>query len=74
MGPSERHRGVGDVDVDALRLLLSGTSGQGIATIIRLLCRNFRDMRDGFPDLMLEKDGAVSFMEIKAAGDVIRRN
>jgi len=55
-------------------LLLSETSGQGIATIIRLLCRNFRDMRDGFPDLMLEKDGAVSFMEIKAEGDVIRRN
>ena len=62
------------VDVDALRLLLSGTSGEGIATIVRSLCQNFRDMRDGFPDLMLEKDGAVSFMEIKAEGDVIRRN
>jgi DNA polymerase III subunit epsilon len=52
------------VDVDALRLLLSGTSGEGIATIVRSLCENFRDMRDGFPDLMLEKDGTVSFMEI----------
>jgi DNA polymerase-3 subunit epsilon len=62
------------VDVDALRLLLSGTSGEGIATIVRLLCQNFSDTRDGFPDLMLEKDGAVSFMEIKAEGDVIRRN
>jgi DNA polymerase III subunit epsilon len=62
------------VDVDALRLLLSGTSGKGIATIVRSLCQNFRDMRDGFPDLMLEKDGAVSFMEIKAEGDAIRRN
>jgi DNA polymerase-3 subunit epsilon len=62
------------VDVDALRLLLSGTSGEGIATIVRLLCRNFRETRDGFPDLMLEKDGTVSFMEIKAEGDVIRRN
>ncbi|WP_249133606.1 exonuclease domain-containing protein [Bradyrhizobium sp. AUGA SZCCT0182] len=62
------------VDVDALRLLLSGTSGDGIATIVRSLCQNFRDMRDGFPDLMLEKDGIVSFMEIKAEGDVIRRN
>src|SRR4030081_925935 len=62
------------VDVDALRLLLSGTSGEGIATIVRSLCQNFRDMRDGFPDLMLEKDGTVSFMEIKAEGDVIRRN
>jgi DNA polymerase-3 subunit epsilon len=62
------------VNVEALRLLLSGTSGQGIATIVRSLCQNFRDMRDGFPDLMLEKDGTVSFMEIKAEGDVIRRN
>jgi DNA polymerase III subunit epsilon len=62
------------VDVEALRLLLSGTSGEGIAAIVRSLCQNFRDMRDGFPDLMLEKDGTVSFMEIKAEGDVIRRN
>jgi len=37
------------VDVDALRLLLSGASGEGIATIVRSLCQNFRDMRDGFP-------------------------
>jgi DNA polymerase-3 subunit epsilon len=35
---------------------------------------DFRGMRDGFPDLMLAKDGVVSFMEIKAQGDVIRRN
>src|ERR1044072_3828743 len=31
-------------------------------------------MRDSFPDLMLVANGAVSFMEIKAEGDVIRRN
>ena len=62
------------VDVDALRLLLSGASREGIATIVALLCKNFRDMHDGFPDLMLEKDGTVSFMEVKAEGDVIRRN
>jgi DNA polymerase III subunit epsilon len=62
------------VDVDALRALLSGVGGEGIATIIRSMCQNFRDMCDGFPDLMLEKDGAISFMEIKAEGDVIHRN
>src|SRR6202034_524435 len=28
----------------------------------------------GFPDLMMEKDGAISFLEVKAEGDVIRRN
>jgi DNA polymerase-3 subunit epsilon len=62
------------VDIDALRALLSGADGEGIATILLSLCQNFRAMRDGFPDLMLEKDGAVSFMEIKAEGDAIRRN
>ena len=62
------------VDVEALRALLSGAGGEGIATVVRLMFENFRDMRDGFPDLMLEKGGVVSFMEIKAEGDVIRRN
>lgn len=62
------------VDVDALRLLLSGASGEGIATMLRSMCRDFREMRDGFPDLMLVKDDAVSFMEIKAEGDAIRRH
>ena len=31
-------------------------------------------MRDGFPDLMLVGEETVSFLEIKAEGDVIRRN
>jgi DNA polymerase III subunit epsilon len=53
---------------------ISGSSGAGIATILRAMCESFREMRDGFPDLMLEKDGVVSFMEIKAEGDAIRRN
>lgn len=60
--------------VEALQLLLSGTDRGGLSAIIRAMCDNFVEMRDGFPDLMLEKDGAVSFLEIKAEGDVIRRN
>jgi DNA polymerase-3 subunit epsilon len=62
------------VDVDALRLLLAGASGAGLVTIMRAMCEDFREMRDGFPDLMLAKDDEVSFLEIKAEGDVIRRN
>jgi len=30
--------------------------------------------RDGFPDLMLVNDGVISFIEVKAEGDAIRRN
>lgn len=62
------------VDMDALRALLSGASPAGLASVLRLMCQDFRAMRDGFPDLMLVTDGAVSFMEVKAEGDVIRRN
>jgi DNA polymerase III subunit epsilon len=62
------------VNIDAIRLLLTGASQEGIACIVKAMSENYRDMRDGFPDLMLVKDGEVSLMEIKAEGDVIRRN
>jgi DNA polymerase III subunit epsilon len=62
------------VQVEALRALLEGANPTGIARIIRAMCDDFRSMRDGFPDLMIVRDGKVSFMEIKAEGDVIRRN
>jgi DNA polymerase III subunit epsilon len=62
------------VDMDALRALLGGASPSGIATILRLMCEDFRSMRDGFPDLMLVNEGTISFLEVKAEGDVIRRN
>jgi DNA polymerase-3 subunit epsilon len=62
------------VDMDALRLLLAGADNDGLSAIVRAMCNDFRSMRDGFPDLMLAKDGRVSFIEVKAEGDVIRRN
>lgn len=62
------------VNVEALRLLLEGASLDGLAAIVRTMCDDYRAMRDGFPDLMLAKGGSVSFIEVKAEGDVIRRN
>ncbi len=62
------------VNVDALKTLLAGASPDGTASIIRAMGEDYRSMRDGFPDLMLAKDGQVKFIEIKAEGDVIRRN
>ncbi len=62
------------VRVEALRALLTGTKPDAIAHILRLMCEDFRNMRDGFPDLMLVRENTVSFLEIKAEGDVIRRN
>jgi DNA polymerase III subunit epsilon len=62
------------VRAEALRALLSGSKPDAVAHILRLMCEDFRGMRDGFPDLMLVRNGSVSFLEIKAEGDVIRRN
>ncbi|MCK1564293.1 VRR-NUC domain-containing protein [Bradyrhizobium sp. 173] len=62
------------VQVEALRALLEGTDPAGVARIVRSMCDDFRDMKDGFPDLMVVRDGKASFMEIKAEGDVVRRN
>lgn len=62
------------VQVEAFRALLEGSNPAGIASIIGSMCDDFLGMRDGFPDLMLLQDGKVSFMEVKAEGDVIRRS
>jgi DNA polymerase III subunit epsilon len=62
------------VQVEAISALLEGADPAGIARILRAMSQDFRGMRDGFPDLMLVRDGKASFMEIKAEGDVIRRN
>jgi len=62
------------VQMDALRALLEGAGADGLAEIVRAMCDDFRGMRDGFPDLMHVRDGKLSFVEVKAEGDAIRRN
>ncbi|MGJ5139046.1 exonuclease domain-containing protein [Bradyrhizobium oligotrophicum] len=62
------------VQMDALRALLAYANANGLAAILRTMCEDFRGMRDGFPDLMQVHDGRVSFVEVKAEGDAIRRN
>ena len=61
------------IEMQALRALLAGQPN-GVAVMLRLMCEDYRTMRDGFPDLMTEKGGSISFLEVKAEGDVIRRN
>ena len=61
------------VDMDALRALLHACPC-GVAAMLRLMGEDYQAMRDGFPDLMTENCEAVSFVEVKAEGDVIRRN
>nr|WP_041756768.1 exonuclease domain-containing protein [Bradyrhizobium sp. ORS 278] len=62
------------VQIDALRALLACANADGLAAILRAMCEDFCGMRDGFPDLMQVRDGKVTFVEVKAEGDAIRRN
>lgn len=60
--------------IEAAKLLLTSSASAGLTSILEAMCRDFRAMRDGFPDLMFARNGEVSFTEVKAEGDVIRRN
>lgn len=62
------------VEVEALRALLTGTDPNAIAVILGSMCKDYKATRDGFPDLMIARDGKATFIEVKADGDVIRRN
>jgi DNA polymerase-3 subunit epsilon len=61
------------VDIDALRALARACP-LGVAAMLRLMGEDYQAMRDGFPDLMTEMGKSIAFVEVKAEGDVIRRN
>ena len=61
------------LEMDALHALLHACPC-GVAAMLRLMGEDYQAMRDGFPDLMTENGEAVSFVEVKAKGDVMRRN
>jgi DNA polymerase-3 subunit epsilon len=51
---------------------LKGCAGCDLALVLRSMAQEFSAYHLGFPDLMLEKDGALKFIEVKAEGDVLR--
>ncbi|WP_371395955.1 exonuclease domain-containing protein [Fretibacter rubidus] len=60
--------------LDRVKVLINHADPDGLISIMRLTAQNYTATKDGYPDLMLLKDGTISFVEIKAEGDVIRRN
>ena len=62
------------LDIAHLGDFLHHADGNAVAAILEAMARDFHAMRDGFPDLTLIRDGRVKFAEVKAEGDVIRRN
>ena len=56
------------------QLLAAHAPVDATAQILRQMAKEYRQTRDGFPDLMRVKNGIVSFVEVKSEGDVIQRN
>lgn len=47
---------------------------KNLGHILRTMASNFEFHHSGFPDLIVEKDGEVKFIEVKAEGDALRAN
>lgn len=60
--------------VEKIKTLLMHAQPQALIEILRLMAQNYTQMKDGFPDLMCVQNGDIRFIEVKAEGDVIRRN
>ncbi|MEJ2273725.1 MAG: exonuclease domain-containing protein [Woeseiaceae bacterium] len=59
---------------DAVFALLDHGDADAIGAILRRLCRDYRNSRYGYPDVMLIDDDGVRFAEVKTEGDQLRRN
>lgn len=60
--------------LDPVFALLAHADADAVRTILARMCDDYLDHRYGYPDLMLLADGMVRFVEIKTAGDQLRRN
>lgn len=58
----------------ALPLLIKLAPAGALATMLKQMAQDFRRHRSGYPDLMLVKNDQLIFVEVKAQGDVLRRN
>ena len=63
---------------DGLETLTTGfmaaSPPQATADLLQKMTEDFYALRDGFPDLVLIRDGQVRFVEIKGEGDQVRRH
>ena len=60
--------------LDRIQALIESAPNGAVTSMLRLMAKDWYGTKDGFPDLMVIQDGISRFIEIKAIGDVIRRN
>jgi len=62
------------VEIDEIRDFLENAPEAALSQMLNLLAQDYLALSDGFPDLVLVRDGEVMFSEIKAEGDAVRRH
>ncbi|EAT11589.1 hypothetical protein HF888_12290 [Bermanella marisrubri] len=60
--------------LEPLTLLIQYGSLPGLIEHLRNMAKQFHELCDGYPDLMIIDDNGIRFEEIKAPGDQLRRN
>ena len=60
--------------LDPLKTLLQHSDIKAICGLMLAVAKDFKRLKDGYPDLMIIENGKVRFEEIKSSGDQIRRN
>jgi DNA polymerase-3 subunit epsilon len=53
---------------------LAAAPPDAVAALLQKMAEDFYALRDGFPDLVLMRQGQVRFVEIKGEGDCVRRH
>lgn len=60
--------------IDLLDILLENSPSQSIMTLLRLMAKDFKNLTVGFPDLMIQEQDRLVFIEVKGPSDSLRFN
>ncbi|OHU94533.1 exonuclease domain-containing protein [Pseudoalteromonas byunsanensis] len=60
--------------VEQLLILAESAPLSALISLLRAMSQDFKNLKDGYPDLMVLEGNTLRFEEIKAPGDSLRRN
>ncbi|BBN83529.1 hypothetical protein PA25_35140 [Pseudoalteromonas sp. A25] len=63
-----------DALLNQLFILVKYSSITAIVSLLRAMSKDFQNLKDGYPDLMVLERENLRFEEVKAPGDALRRN
>ncbi|MBD3585643.1 DNA polymerase III subunit epsilon [Salinimonas sp. HHU 13199] len=60
--------------LDTVKALLEHGPFESVKKLLKMMAQDYAGLSDGFPDIMVLENDQLRFEEIKAPGDVLRRN